>query len=390
MSDTPELSGDMRLARVLLPAALLRDVDELVLSGRGGYETRQEFFQEAIQNHVLEVKHGSGDGGQLLLDSDLGRPREEREPRSYAARRTSSDAESAAAPVTVRRNDEPAPAPPLPVALADGPSIEPVADLCQTALVAPDRGMTIDAGIARFKHEPLFGLHNRDFPSIWAVRQLAELTRGELIPAPVFFETVTREAWRYAQALVELEKATKVKLTALFPSNLSKPQSAEVGFRAFAIGTIARKPSSDGAFETTGPFFQWQIAQLVKPNGTPHIGLTDAGYNLLTALDGLTLAWPHKPIEAERFLSFLREHAPWDWAGFEHLLAAVADSPNRAELTTRFHEWQPSWSEAVANTNAAGFVARAREWGLIELKLINSRYVLTEFGQSMSDERSAA
>jgi len=386
MSNTSDKGGDMRLARILLPAALLRDVDELVLSGRGGYETRQEFFQEAIQNHVLEVKHGSERSGQLLLDADLGQSSGESQPRSVAAQATVSGKSTPAS-----AGDEEQPEPALPAALTGGPQIEALTDLAQTVLVAPSRnGCSIRDGIARFHDEPLFGLHNRDFPSIWAARHLAELTQDELVPAPVFFEKVTREAWRYGQALVELEEKTKVKLTALFPSNLSKPQSAEVGFRAFAIGTIARKPSPDGTFETTGPFFQWKIAQLVKPNGTPHIGLTEVGHELLSALDGITLAWPHKPLEAERFLGFLRENAPSDWAGFEHLLAAVADSPNRAELTTKFHEWQPGWSDAVANTNAAGFVARAREWGLIELKLVHGRYELTEFGRSMSNDRSSS
>ena len=64
--------ADVRLVRVLLPATLLREVDQLVLSGRGGYESRHEFFAEAIQNQVLEVKHGATDDGQLLLARDLG------------------------------------------------------------------------------------------------------------------------------------------------------------------------------------------------------------------------------------------------------------------------------------------------------------------------------
>jgi hypothetical protein len=386
MIDKSKQSSDMRLARVLLPAALLREVDELVLSGRGGYETRQEFFHEAIQNHVLEVKHGTGEGRQLQLDPDLVSPPG---PSEHALAALNGTTATQSAPTAPAAEDGAPPATALPAALTDGPGIEAIHDLSQTALVAPDQGVTVDNGIARFKREPLLGLHNRDYPSLWAARQLAELSQHQVMPAPRFFELVTREAWRYAQSLADLEKTTKVKLTALFPSNINKPQSAEEGFRSFAIGTIPRKPSDDGTFETSGPFFQWQLAQLVKPNGTPHIGLTTAGYDLLRSLDGLTLAWPHEPEQAERFLGFLRDYAPWDWAGFEQVLVAVANSPNRAELTARFRQWQPTWSEAVANTNAAGFVARAREWGLIEPKLMEGRYVLTDFGQAMR-ERSGA
>ena len=43
----------------------------------------------------------------------------------------------------------------------------------------------------------------------------------------------------------------------------------------------------------------------------------------------------------------------------------VAEKPTRVELAHKFKDWRPSWSDAMANTNAAGFVARAREWGLL-------------------------
>src|SRR5690349_14166270 len=63
--------SELRLVRVLLPTQLLRDVDQIVLSGRGDYESRQEFFAEAVQNHVLEVLHGTSDSGQLVLSRDI-------------------------------------------------------------------------------------------------------------------------------------------------------------------------------------------------------------------------------------------------------------------------------------------------------------------------------
>lgn len=364
---------------MLLPASLLREVDELVLSGRGSYVTREEFFQEAIQNHVLEVKHGPTEAGQLLLD---GRLRGAREATPDATRRPQVAADNAVAPDGGKPGAEQLePSRDVAATSPDG-HVGDISQISQTELRIPRRGFTVANGIARSKKEPLLGLHNRDFPSIWAAHQLADLTPDEPIPAPQFFELATREAWRYAESLLELEKQSKTKLTALFPTNTAKPQSAEEGFRAFAIGTVARKSNADGTFQTTGPLFAWQLAQLVKPNGTLHIGLTEIGYQLLEALDGLTLRWPHEHEYAGRFFDHLQRHAPSDWEGFEQLLRAVADTPTRTELVEFFNSWQPDWSEKTANTNAAGFVARGREWGLVTPKLIDGRYVLTEFGRT--------
>jgi hypothetical protein len=353
----------------------MRDVDQLILSGRGGYSSRQEFFRDAIENHVLEVRHGPSEHGQLVLDAELDRVRGtarstdkvdrsangRSQPRIHAG--TAADAQ-----------------PTLPVALSVSPGVESLTRIDQTALRTPSRGVVVSVGLARFKREPLIGLHNRDYPSIWAARLLAELSQHELPPAPRFIEEATAQAWRYAGSLLELERQAGAKLTALFPTNANKPQSAEEGFRTFAIGTVARKPSADGTYETAGPLFAWQVCQLVKSEGTIHIGLTEAGWELIEALNGLTLAPPHEPEYAERFFAHLRRHAPWDWDGFEQVIAAVAESPTRTELAAHFQRWHPEWSETVANTTSAGFVARAREWGLVERKLVDGRYVLTRFG----------
>lgn len=346
-----------------------------MISGRGGYATRQEFFLEAVQNHVLEVKHGTSEGSQLLLDA-------ERDDQPIRAEDSTSRNGNALSPSALELTEHPA-------ALADV-QIEPITDIERTALRCKVGGHVANGGIARFKKEPLLGLHNRDYPSLWAVSLLAELAHDDLVPAPMFVDEATRRAWRYAQALLDLEKTSKVKLTALFPTNTAKPQSAEEGFRAFAIGTIARKPSADGTISTSGPFFAWQVAQLVKPNGTAHIGLTQAGWSLAEAMQGLTLAWPHERAFAERFFVHLRKHAPWDWSGFEQVIEAVATSPSRAELTAHFGRWQPDWTDAMADTTSAGYVARAREWGVIEPKMTDGHYTLTEYGETLVTERSTA
>jgi hypothetical protein len=359
---------DLRLARMLLPAALLREIDELVLEGRGGYETRPEFILDAIQNHVLEVKYGVAEKGRGSLLPETDAPAApERHSRRQADNASPNKREPAAGP---------------PAAIANGEPVRPLRDLTETKLHVGQRGAVVDEGLAVVKEEPVLGLHNRDYPSIWAAVLLAADTSEELVPFSAFLDYATREAWRYAESLGDLEKQTKIKLRALFPTNFAKPQSAEEGFRAFAIGAVAKTPRDDGMVDASGPLFSWKVCQLVRhSDGELLLGLTSPGHRMLEGLDGLSLRWPHEPEYAERFLAHLQEHAPWDWAGFEQLLDAVANGPTRTELAQRFQQWQPDWSDAMANTNAAGFVARAREWGLLEPKLTEGHYALTEFGE---------
>jgi hypothetical protein len=369
MSEAPT-RDELRLARMLFPGSLLREVDELVLAGRGGYQTRQEFILDAVQNHVLEVKYGEARNGQRPLLSETA----EVPPPSGLAQRDPAGGQ--------KSNVEEAPPAP-PTAIANGEPIEAIGALTETELHFHQRGAVINDGLAVVKEEPVLGLHNRDYPSIWAAHLLAEETQQRFVPFNAFLEGVTREAWRYGQALRDLEKTSKVKLTALYPTNFAKPQSAEEGFKAFAVGAIAKKPREDGKVDASGPLFSWGVCQVVREDGDLVIGLTARGYELLEGLDRLSLSWPHERHHAECFLAYLRQHAPWDWAGFELLLEVVAEGPTRVELAQRFQQWRPDWSDAMANTNAAGFVARAREWGLMEPKLIDRRYALAEFGEAL-------
>lgn len=379
-------SPDIRLVRSILPAQLVREVDELVLSGIGGYTTREEFIREAIQNHVLEVKHGVASGDQAHLGSEFEphplSPSSSRSSLERLASENGSEHESGSEPVSPAT-------PELPGALADASELPPIDDLSETAISPLANVSTIPDGLARIREEPMLGLHNRDYPSIWATRLLAERTQAGPIPVQQFFAEAIREGWRYGYRLLPLDERVEGKPSALFPTNVTKAHAAEQGFQSFAIGDVARRPNEDGTINASGPLFLWGVCQLTREGGNVLVGLTESGRELLESCVGLTLAWPRDRQHAERFLGFLRARAPWDWAGFATLLDAVGEKLTREELVRRFQSWHPDWTGTKANTNTAGYVARGREWGLLEPKLIEQRYVITDLGDQVRSEASS-
>ena len=336
-SHKSESSADARLARILLPVAILREVDEIVLAGTGGFRTRQEFFAEAIQNLILEVKHGMTPDGQLVISSNLADS--EVGNHAYGA-------------VPAVRPDAPASEAESPPKLAlDSPmtasTLSAIKDLRETALPAVAPGAPIRDGIGAVKREPTIGLHNRDYPSLWAGIRLGSMTQHGPVPVQEFLHAVTGEAWEFGTVLLPLERQTKIKLTALFPTNLAKPQSAEASFHTFAVGDIARRPNDDGTVNVAEGLFAWEAAQVVREDGRLCLGLTEKGYELLGRMEGLTLSWPHDSEHARAFIDYLKVNAPWDWGGFATLLDAAGDQPNRAALVQQFNQWHPEWSDAV-------------------------------------------
>jgi Arc/MetJ-type ribon-helix-helix transcriptional regulator len=346
--------SDDRIVRVPLPVELIRRMDELVLGGKAGFQTRAEFIREAVEAMALELSYEPAPDEPLAQDM---------------AGSGGSSVRHLAAPdhggVHARALEAPA------------------IDLKATILRSPVPGVTIDDGVGHVVDEPLFGLHNRDYPSIWAAHHLAALTTRELVGLSQFYGSVVKAAWEFGEQLLGLEKATAVKLSALFPTNRKKPQSAEAAFRMFAVGTrLAGGPE----VRVSGPLFAWRICQVTTEGDGLKIGLTSEGRDLLTTLDGLSLELPHPPVMALSFFVHLRTHAPMDWWGFATLLETVEVGVTRNELVQAFQVAQPDWSDNVSTTNAAGYVARAREWGLVEPRLVEGHYALTPFGKQLLHE----
>lgn len=340
------VSQDKRIVRVPLPVELIRSMDRALLKGLGGYQTRSEFIHDAVENLVMELTYETvPEAPEADQSEPSGATEQLVEARDFSGK----------------------------VAMA----VEPDMDLATTVLHAPSRGMTIDGGDAEIDSEPLLGLHNRDYPSLWAAHRLAQLSAGGPLPAQEFYDKVTAEAWVQGEFLERLEKRVGRRLTFLFPTNREKPQSAEAGFQAFAIGTYTDRGS---ILKASGPLFLWKACQLADPD-KPSIGMTAAGYELLEAVDGISLEEPHPPHLAEGFFAYLARFAPSDFWGFQTVVTAIEPGIERAALVERLRALRPDWSDAQANTNTAGYVARSREWGLVKAQQVDGRYVLTDFGR---------
>jgi len=331
--------------KLLLPLQVIRQMDHLLLDGIGGFTTRNEFVREAIESYMLELTHERA-------------PAEPAEVRRRRLRPVADD------PSEAPRTDQ-----------LQKPSLLAVGDTALSTL-APE-GPTID-GEAHVVAEPLFGMHNRDYPSLWAARRLASFVEEEqTITFNEFAERATEEAWTYAAELRALEPELGIKLTALFPTNVDKRTTASGAFRSFAIGSVS---ADEAGMRADGPLFLWRIIGVEARDESVAVGLRREGRDLLASLSGLTVAQPHPPELARAFLAHLRKHAPPDYWGFDHVLQTVAERPTRADLVGAFQQARGDWRESVAATNAQGYVARAREWGLIAPKVVEGRYELTDFG----------
>jgi len=337
--------AEQRIMRIPLPVPLIREMDAVIIRGLGGFTTRAEFIVDAIQERVLELTIGTTE--------DSGPPPADLTPLE---------------PMLV----EPA-----------APKAAPTpATIQMTAIVVPPSGFTVgmDDDLSRPDGQALFGLHNRDYPSLWALAKLAALTMERPIPVETYYSQVTDEAWKFGELLLAIEKHTGMKRTAVFPTNVEKRKAAEMGFRAFAIGDYRGGP--DNTYVTSGPLFEWRAAALVSgDNKEPLIGVTAAGWSLLKALDGISVEEPHPASASVHFLAHLLDHAPADCAGFNEIVQAIGpDGATRQDVLDHVAKAWPDWTENEVSTNSAGYIARAREWGLIEPKQTKTKYHLTPLG----------
>jgi hypothetical protein len=343
----------LRIMRIPIPVPLIREMDAVILKGIGGYATRAEFIVDAIQERILELSAGGTE--------DAGPP-----PVTPVERITTTRAAGAERAL---------------LAVADPIPPPTSATMPMTALTAPEAGFVIaeDADLSRPEGCPLFGLHNRDYPSLWALTKLAAMTLDRPVPIEDYFTEVLKEAWRFGELLLAIEKHSGTKCTALIPTNPEKRKPAEMGFRSFAVGDYR----TDGkVYATSGPLFEWRLVGLTAgERDEPLAGVTAAGWALLAAVAGISVEEPHPANAAKVFFAHLTEQAPVDWKGFTEVIRAIGpDGATRQDVLNHMAEAWTDWTENEVSTNSAGYIARAREWGLVEPKQTKSHYHLTPLG----------
>lgn len=363
--DTSDI--EHRIAKVPLPVPLIRRMDEAVVAERGGFRTRVELVREAIENLLNELEFPDA-------------PNEPHQPSSAESIElveTSSDSNSRTSFIEDL--------------VSTVPSWErdelTLADIAGTALRPPaDRPRLIVNGQARTSDQPLLGLHNRDYVSLWAAQRLAHYTMDGPLPFQDYLRRLTAAAWYFGAQLQDLEvRGQKRGLTVLLPTNTAKQPSAERGFQNFAVGTVGQR-GDDHGLAATGPLFAWGMIQVLDADLL--VGLTEAGWDLLGSLEGLSLDLPHPPELMVRFLSHLALHAPADRWGFDHVLRIIDGGPDRETLVASFTDGHPEWTASTASSVAQGYVARGREWGLVEPKLVEGRYWLTDLGRERQRSQS--
>jgi len=352
-----------RIVKVPFPVSLIRRIDQAVIAERGGFRTRAELMREAVENLLNELDFPEA-------------------PTAVAPDLRRAETESAVESEPVAADDEG-----LSLGLTQGERHElNLPDLAATVLRVPEKEPKLLAGgVATVRDEPLLGLHSRDYVSVWALHRLARYTMDGLVDFDKYLDRVTKAAWYFGHQLRRLEGEEQGrKLTILFPTNSAKRPSAERGFQSFAVGSLVRHGDRDTP-AAAGPLFAWHAIQATAkvPAGT---GLTRQGLRLIHDLDGISLELPHPPELARRFLAYLAEHAPGDRWGFDQVLRAAIDAPDRADLVRHFAELHPDWTAATVSSVVQGYVARAREWGLLEPRLVDGRYWLTETGKELAQE----
>lgn len=341
-----------RVMRIPVPVALIREMDSVITQGIGGYATRSEFIVDAIQERILELTVDEmEDAGPVLA---------------------SATATDASASLTS----------PINPTTPQGPiRNSATSSIAATAITKVEAGFVVepDENLSHPERKALFGLHNRDYPSLWTLSRLAAMATSAPIPLEDFYAEILQEAWDFGELLLAIESETGRKCTALFPTNPEKRKSAEAGFRMFAIG--GTRAEQVGMLITTGPLFEWDVIGLTGDPAKPLVGLTASGWRLLTDMEGVAVVEPHPAAATWSFFRHLGEHAPADHVVFAEILQSIGQSgATRQDVLLQLARAWPDWSENEVSTNAAGYIARSREWGLVDPKQSESKYHLTPVG----------
>jgi hypothetical protein len=319
-----------RLVKLWLPVETVRRMDAAILRS-GVYVDRADYVQEAILDRLSEEEHGSGEAG-------------------------------------VRSPDE------TPLSLVPEEIVPFAADVAETVGLFGDWVARSAPTLPPLSGpQTNFGLHNRDYPTVWACDLLGRMTSevGEPIDWAVFSEELLRQSWRVGRRLAvdDAESGRPVKASTGFPTNMAKKDAAERRFLAHAFGL----PHARGY---PGPVFVFKWVG-VEPGADARISLSEPGLRFLARL--AETGDPGPPYDEASWTIFadhLLAYAQPELRAWLSVLELLRERPTRLELVARCTWWKGS----EAATNAMSYVSRGREWGLIEARLDDSRYTLTARG----------
>ena len=332
-----------RLVKTWLPTTLVREMDETILKS-GAYNGRDDFIREAVSDRIAEerMRPLTGPTPLILLGSVV---------------KTKRKTESAAATEKTAR-----------------PITHEAGDIAARTLAAHDiKGA-------------LYGLHNRDYPTIWATHRLLTATfeRNAPMPWSEYLAFVLDAAWTQGANLAGMDSERgdgELKASVGFPLNRPKRQSAEARFAEHMVGTIdlVRGPA--------GPIFALKLAGARRDGKGYVVAPTPEADVLMRLLEatGLMPQPPHPEASWRAFSVYLRASLEDDYGAWRRVLTEIKQTPSREELVAQFAS---AWPGAAAATNVAGYVSRGREWGLVEPKLREGRYALTERGQREIREKT--
>ncbi len=336
----------LRLVKTWLPASLVKEMDGTILKSGGAYNGRDDFIREAIADRIADerVRPAGGPAPVLLLRSSA-----KSDERVLPNRGGTLDAER-------------------PIA------IESITSFSGRVPVLPPHSA---GGM-------LYGLHNRDYPTLWAAHSLISMatSRGGPIPWPEFLSNLLEAAWKIGAQLATADEeraSDEMKAAIGFPTNAEKRQSSEARFIEHMVGM----PDREGG--PIGPLFAMKLAGAGPASTGYVVAPTDKGSELLNSLAavGLVARPPHVDQAWRAFRGHLRATLPDDYGAWLGILRTLVEMPTRQGLLRRF---AAEWPGAAASTNVAGYISRGREWGLVEPKLSEGRYALTELGRREVEE----
>jgi hypothetical protein len=343
-----------RLVKVVLPSKLVDSMDEAI-ERHPGYDDRSAFVADAVASLVAELEVGGPDEVGRGRTGTTARPAPA--PTRYAAAQPTWPDEQA----YLLSEFEP-PQRRLPMHLPD------------VALTAPAAGIVVTPQLPVPAEQLTWGMHNRDWPTLWAASELGRVsTRGPVDFEPWVAELITR-AWDIAQMLL----GDSWDLSGL-PMNPEKSKRSAGRFRAFFVGDSAGD----------GPLFSLGLAVAVRADA---ILLTKPGVDLLQQLAGLE---PRRArVRGEWRAAFLAHLAAWvpeDFAFLRRIVALIDhDRATRFDLLEAVEAEHRDWKESVVATNVAGFIARGREWDLIEPQQSQRRYAIVPDAPEALDEAAEA